>query len=119
VKPWEPFPEYAQASTPAWQLMEAILKRFRAASAPRPFVIVPVFYDSYVRFRMALNYLDRFRALEGQGTHVIDLLPHFRRVGAEAVRCFQEPHDCHFSTFGHLVVADALVEELNARRLLR
>lgn len=118
VKPWEPLPEYSRVTTPAWQLMEAILKRFRAAVAPRPFVIVPVFYDSYVRFRMALNYLDRFRILEGQGTHVIDLLPHFRRLGTEAIRCFQEPYDCHFSTYGHLVVTEALLEELNRRQLL-
>ncbi|HEY6167022.1 MAG TPA: SGNH/GDSL hydrolase family protein [Verrucomicrobiae bacterium] len=118
LKPWEPFPEYASNTTPAWQLMEAIFKRFRAAAAPRPLVIVPVFYDSYVRFRMALNYLDRFRSMEGPGVHVIDLLPHFRRVGAEAVRCFQEPHDCHFSAYGHLVLADALMAELNTRNLL-
>jgi hypothetical protein len=118
LKPWEPFPEYAREATPAWQLMAAILQRLQSAAAPRPLVIVPVFYDSYVRFRMALNYLKRFRSLEGPGTHVIDLLPHFRRLGAEATRCFQEPFDCHFSTYGHLVVAGALEFELRRLAIL-
>ena len=118
-KPWEPFPEYRCARTPEWQLMEAILKRFREAAGSRPLVIVPVFYDSYVRFRMARNYWDRFCSLEQlPSVQAIDLLPHFRRLGTEAVRCFQHPHDCHYSTYGHLVVADALLNELVARELM-
>ena len=118
LKPWEPFPEYRSATTSEWRLMEAILSRFHARVAPRPFVIVPVFYDSYVRFRMARNYLERFRSLESAGVHVIDLLPHFRRLGREASRCFQEPYDCHFSPYGHLVVAEALQDELTRLKLL-
>jgi carbamoyltransferase len=118
IKPWEPFPEYRNASSPQWQLMEAILRRFKEAAGARPLVIVPIFYDSYVRFRMARNYWKRFRSLEGPGTYVIDLLPHFQRLTSQAVRCFQGPYDCHFSPYGHLVVADALQEELNRRGLL-
>ncbi len=118
LKPWEPFPEYRSATTSEWRLMEAILSRFHARVAPRPFVIVPVFYDSYVRFRMARNYLERFRSLENADVHVIDLLPHFRRLGREASRCFQEPYDCHFSAYGHLVVSEALQRELTERGLL-
>ena len=98
--------------------MEAILRRFHERVAPRPFIIVPVFYDSYIRFRMARNYLDRFRSLASEGVIVIDLLPHFKRLGPEAVRCFQEPFDCHFSSYGHLVVADALQAELSQRGML-
>ncbi len=118
IKPWEPFPEYRNAASPQWQLMAAILRRFKEAAGARPLVIVPVFYDSYVRFHMARNYWERFRSLEGPGTYVIDLLPHFQQLASEAVRCFQGPDDCHFSTYGHLVVADALQEELDRRGLL-
>jgi hypothetical protein len=98
--------------------MEAILRRFQQSVAPRPFVIVPVFYDSYVRYRMARNYWNRFQSLESNGTHVVDLLPHFRRLGRTAIKCFQVPYDCHFSGYGHLVLADVLLDELRKRRLL-
>ena len=99
--------------------MEAIIRRFKQSAGDRPIVIVPTFYDNYVRYRMSRRYLQRFQALEQiPGVHVIDLLPHFRKLGVEALRCFQAPHDMHFSTYGHLVVADALEAELNRLRLL-
>ena len=112
--PWEPFPEFRDPASPEWQLMEAIVRRFRQSAGDRPVIIVPTFYDNYVRYRMSRQYLQRFQALERiPGVHVIDLLPHFSKLGADALRCFQVPHDMHFSTYGHLVVADALEVELN------
>ncbi len=117
--PREPFPEFRDARSPQWQLMEAIIRRFKASAGNRPLVIVPTFYDSYVRYRMSRAYWDRFHSLQRiPGLHVIDLLPHFKKLGAGAIRCFQVPHDMHFSTFGHLVVADTLKEELARLRLL-
>jgi hypothetical protein len=119
VKPWEPFPEYKTADTPAWRLMDAILHRLHDAAKGKPVVIVPVFYASYVQYRMAQNYWDRFNSLTStQGIHAIDLLPHFKRLGREATACFQEPYDPHYSARGHLVVADALEQELRERGLL-
>lgn len=44
VRPWEPFPEYASGTSPAWRLMEAILRRLKEFAETRPLVIVPVFY---------------------------------------------------------------------------
>lgn len=120
VRPWEPFTEYADADSPAWQLMAALIQRLRQLASPRPVVIVPAFYSNYVRYRMATNFLDRFRSLEDPPSLVlIDLLPHFLALGADAVRCFQDPFDMHFSAHGHLVIADALQAELSARELLR
>ena len=111
--PWEPFPEYRRSDTREWQLMEAIIKRFKESAGGRSLIVVPTFYDNYIRYRMARNYWHRFASLSTvSGIHVIDLLPHFHRLGSEAVRCFQVPHDMHFSPYGHLVVADALQEEL-------
>src|SRR5262249_2179369 len=75
--PWEPFPEFRSAKSPEWQLMEAIICRFRQSAGCRPIVIVPTFYDSYVRYRMSRSYWHRFRVLEQiSGIHVVDLLPH-------------------------------------------
>jgi hypothetical protein len=119
VRPWEPFTEYADAKSPEWRLMAALIQQLQRLAAPRPVVIVPAFYSNYVRYRMATNFLDRFRSLDDPPALVtIDLLPHFRALGADAVRCFQDPFDMHFSAHGHLVIADALHSELSARGLL-
>jgi hypothetical protein len=119
ARPWEPFPEYADARSEAWRLMEAILRRIQKLAAPRPLVIAPVFYESYLRFRMARNYWTRFASLaDPPRVHAIDLLPAFRAQGAEASKCFQEPHDCHFSTHGHLLLAQTLAAELRRRGVL-
>jgi hypothetical protein len=112
--PWEPFPEFGNPESMEWKLMQAIIHRFKRSAGERPIIIAPTFYDNYVRYRMSRQYLRRFQALEQiPGVHVIDLLPHFRKLGVEALRCFQVPHDMHFSTYGHLMVADALEVELN------
>ena len=117
--PWEPFPEYREPESPEWQLMEAISRRFKQSAGDRPIIVVPTFYDNYIRYRMSRQYLKRFRTLEQiAGIHVIDLLPHFQKLGVEALRCFQAPHDVHFSTYGHLVVADALEVELKRLGIL-
>ncbi|HKZ78739.1 MAG TPA: SGNH/GDSL hydrolase family protein [Pyrinomonadaceae bacterium] len=119
VFPWEPFPEYRNSRTPAWQLMEAIIRRFKKGCGTVPLVIAPVFYDSYVLYRMARNYWSRFASLSAvPGVYVIDLLPHFKRIRPNAVRAFQRPHDCHFSEFGHVLLANVLEEELRKRGLL-
>ena len=113
VVPWEPFSEYRDPHSKEWLLMDAIIRRFKELAANRPLVLVPTFYSNYVRFRMARNYWDRYASLATlPNVFVIDLLPHFRRLGREAVRCFQDPHDMHFSSYGHLVLADALQSEL-------
>ncbi len=114
LTPWEPFPEFRDSKSSEWQLMEAIIRRFKQSAGDRPLVIVPTFYDNYVRYRMSRQYWHRFQSLERiHGVHVIDLLPHFWKLGVDALYCFQGPHDMHFSTYGHLVVADALEAELS------
>lgn len=117
--PWEPFPEYRDSHSAGWLLMAAIVGRLRTLAGARPVVVAPVFYSNYVRYRMARNYWDRFSALAATtGVVAVDLLPYFKRVGEDAVRCFQDPHDMHFSADGHIVLADALETELTQRGLL-
>ena len=38
--PWEPFPEFRDPKSPEWQLMEAIIRRFKQSAGDRPIVIV-------------------------------------------------------------------------------
>ena len=98
--------------------MAAIIRRMKALAGPRPLVVAPTFYSSYVRYRMARNYWKRYAELAAQpGVHAIDLLPHFRRDGV-GQGAFLEPHDMHYSAFGHVVLADALEAELGRLGLL-
>jgi hypothetical protein len=117
VWPWEPFPEYRNAGSSEWQLMEALIRRLKAAAGDRPVVVAPTFYANYVRFRMARNYWARFSSLRQiTGVYPVDLLPHFRGASIDdPPASFQEPYDMHFSVMGHVVLADAL--ELELRRL--
>ncbi|MEM7145837.1 MAG: SGNH/GDSL hydrolase family protein [Verrucomicrobiota bacterium] len=116
---WEPFPEYRSADTEAWLLMSAILTRFADATNGKPLVIVPVFYNSYVSYRMATNYLDRFQSLDdGTQVRVIDMLPDFKKLGEDSRYCFQVPHDCHFSVQGHLTISQILENHLSELALL-
>ena len=120
VMPWEPFPEYRDAQSEGWRLMSRLVHHLKELAGSRPVVVAPVFYSNYVRYRMATNYWDRFASLAStQGLYPIDVLPHFKALGAEAVRCFQDPYDMHFSADGHLVLADAVAVELSKRALLR
>jgi SAM-dependent methyltransferase len=119
LAPWEPFPEFCDPKSAEWMLMEAIIRRFKRSAGERPFVIVPTFYDNYVRYRMSRRYWERFHVLEQiPGIYMLDLLAHLHKLGTDAVRCFQAPDDMHFSTYGHLVVANVLETELDRLRLL-
>lgn len=110
VVPWEPFPEYGRDHGREWQLMRALILRLNILAGPRPVAVVPTFYANYVRFRMARNYWARFAALgDTPGLYPVDVLPDFQRGSTdEAVSCFQEPYDMHFSGLGHIVLADAV-----------
>jgi hypothetical protein len=117
--PREPFPEYQNPLGAPWKLMSAILRRLKQKAGDRPMVIVPMVYSGYVRYRMSRRYWERYSSLASDpGVHAIDMVPHFRRIDAGAARCFQEPHDIHFSDYGHSALADFLKTELTRIGLL-
>lgn len=120
VFPWEPFPEYRDPASAEWQLMRALIERVKILAGQRPVLVAPTFYANYVRLRMARNYWHRYESLAATpGIHPIDLLPRFlERSSEDAERCFQEPHDMHFSAYGHLVLADIMQDELGRLDLL-
>ena len=117
--PWEPFPEYRDANGRAWLLMTALIRHLKMLAGSRPVVVAPVFYSNYVRYRMATNYWERFSGLRAiDGVHPVNVLPHFKRLGPDAIRCFQDPFDMHFSADGHLVLAEAIDLQLSELGLL-
>ena len=119
VIPHEPFLEYKSVSSRDWLLMVAILKRFKELAGPRPLVVAPLVYDSYMRYRMACNYIKRFTELEKNArVHFINVLPYFRRLSRQEIdNCFLSG-DCHYSPFGHQILARAIATELHRLRLL-
>ncbi|MEM7404369.1 MAG: SGNH/GDSL hydrolase family protein [Pseudomonadota bacterium] len=115
---WEPFPEYRDDAHPAWQLMRALLLEIHSVASQRPMAVVPLFYDSYVRYRMADHYWRRFRSLENDaGIAAIDVLPYFRASKGDTDRLFLRG-DAHLSHHGHLLLAHALERELTSRGFL-
>jgi hypothetical protein len=99
--------------------MEAIIRRLKASAGQRPLVVVPTFYENYVRYRMSRAYWRRFASLGSiPGVQVIDLLPRMKKLGADAIRCFQAPYDVHFSAYGHLMIAEILATELSGLGLI-
>src|SRR5262249_900294 len=97
IVPWEPFPEFRNPQSPGWQITEAIIRRLKASAGQRPLIVVPTFYENYVRYRMSRAYWRRFASLSSTvGIHVLDLLPPMKKLGANAVLCFQVPYDMHF-----------------------
>ncbi len=116
---YDPYPEYESPDTEEWRLMAAIIKRFAALAHPKPFVIAPLVSSPYMRFSLGRSYWDRFTSLiDGERIYVIDLLPHFTRLGRKAIQCFLEPIDPHLSDYGHAVLADAVEAELRRFGLL-
>lgn len=115
----EPFPEYKNPSSPAWLLMSAIIRRFKELAGDRPLIIAPFVYDSYMRYRMATNYIQRFASLEKEeGAHLIDMLPYFSGLSSNAIdQCFL-PGDCHYSPFAHGILARAFMTELRRLAIL-
>lgn len=117
---YDPFPEYKDPRSPEWQLMAALIRRFKELAGERPLLIVPLFYVSYVRYAMSRAYWERFGSLaDDGGIFPVDVLPRFRQLGAEAARCFQEPHDSHMSADGHLVLAEEIEAVLGRLGLLQ
>jgi hypothetical protein len=116
---YDAFPEYESPDTEEWRLMAAIIRRFARGTEPKPFVVAPIVNSSYMRFAVGRNYWHRFHSLaDGERVHVIDLLPHFLKLGRRAVDCYMEPHDTHLSDLGHSVLADAIEAELRRLGLL-
>lgn len=109
-----PYPEYRTPKTYEWRLMAALIRRFAQGAGKKPLVVAPLVDSWYMRFASGKDYWRRFSSLADDRIHIIDLLPHFLKLGHRAPECYFET-DSHFSDLGHVVLADAVEAEL--RRL--
>ncbi len=112
-----PYPEYRTPDTYEWRLMAALIRRFAQGAGKKPVVVAPLVDGWYMRVASGKDYWRRFSSLADEKIHVIDLLPHFLKLGRRARDCFFES-DPHFSDLGHVVLADAIEGELRRLRLL-
>lgn len=112
-----PYPEYRTPETYEWRLMAALLRRFAQGAGKEPVVIAPLVDSWYMRFASGKDYWRRFSSLADERIQVIDLLPHFLKLGRRAHECFFDS-DPHFSDLGHVVLADAIEAELRRLRFL-
>jgi hypothetical protein len=105
---YQPFPEYDNSTTPAWQIMHAILKEWKAAS-PKPILLIPLPGFIYVKGKAnAKNYQTRFQETADLiGCHLYDPLPEFLNLPIEERRklFFLEGH---LTPQGHDYVAGIL-----------
>jgi carbamoyltransferase len=106
---YQPVPDFDTASSPAWQLMRAILLAWREASRS-PLLIVPLpLYQHIEESADATAYQTRFRELsEESGVAVHDVLPDLRRYSMDERRRFRFATDVHLTPFGHEAVARSL-----------
>jgi carbamoyltransferase len=106
---YQPVPDFDSPSSPAWQLMRAILLAWREASRS-PLLVVPLpLYQHIEETADASAYQERFRELaEETGIAVHDVLPDLRRHSPEERRRFRFNTDVHLTPLGHEAVARSI-----------
>ncbi|MGB2705975.1 MAG: SGNH/GDSL hydrolase family protein [Candidatus Omnitrophota bacterium] len=112
---YEPYGEYRDPSSGAWQNMKTILAEFTKLVNDKKFIVAPLVPYSFLRYNLASTYRVRFSE---ENPYFFDILPYLKDLSPEnCKRCFI-PDDCHFSSFGHERVAKALADEFRRRKIL-
>ena len=107
---YEPFGEYKNPASLAWQSMKAILREFMKLAGKKKFIAAPILPYSFLRYNLANTYKARFSE---ECAYFLDILPHLKKLSAEDhKKCFIS-NDCHLSHFGHQKVAAALADEFD------
>jgi carbamoyltransferase len=118
---FRPFSDYDSPDTAAWRLMQAILGRFAESASPTPVLIVPIPHYYYYHDGLDPKYQPLFERLSApsRGVHVMDLTTPLHGLSWEDRKRLSLVHDTHFSPFGHARVAEAIVEAIESRGLVK
>ncbi|MBI5840473.1 MAG: hypothetical protein HZB19_10250 [Chloroflexi bacterium] len=105
---YQPFPEYDSSSTPAWQIMHAILLEWTARSS-RPVLVIPLPRFIYVKEQVsARNYQARFQEVASEtGCFLYDPLPDIQKLSMEERRKMYYLEG-HLTPQGHTYVANMI-----------
>lgn len=111
---YQPLPAYNSLDDPDWLLMKAILSKWASESGDRPVVVCPIpMYHHIEGTSSPRQYQRRFKELEDlPQVTVFDPLPAFQSLPRADRRRTRFEYDIHFTEYGHQVLADALVPEL-------
>ncbi|MFT4511463.1 MAG: hypothetical protein ACI89X_000061 [Planctomycetota bacterium] len=115
-----PDPGYKDRDGRQWQLLAALVRRFHASADNVPVVVVPLPTARYVAESNEPYFQQRFAEFDAPdlGLHVMDVTAHLRRQARKLRAKCHYRFDGHFTPSGHELVASALVEQLQQRKLV-
>jgi carbamoyltransferase len=105
---YQPFPEYDNPATPAWQIMRAIFKEWVSCSH-KPILVIPLPRFIYVKGLVsAKNYQARFREVENEtGCFLYDPIPDLQKLSMEERRKLYYLEG-HLTPQGHTYMAEII-----------
>jgi carbamoyltransferase len=118
---YRPFPDYDSADTEGWRLMQALLQRFCESASPTPVLIVPIPHSYYYKDGLEPKYQPLFERLSApsRGVHVLDMTTPLRKLSWEDRKRVAFKYDAHYAPFGHARVAEAIVDGIRSRGLIK
>lgn len=106
---YQPVPDYDEESSYGWQLMQAILKKWRKVHKGAMLVVPLPLYQHVEGTAGASAYQSRFAELaSGSGISVFDVLPDLHAYEPKIRRSFRFRKDVHLTPEGHKAVARSL-----------
>ncbi|MCP5100795.1 MAG: hypothetical protein GY943_35035, partial [Chloroflexi bacterium] len=109
VAQFQPYPDYLSPDTPGWQLLAALLRRFREQVSPDiPMLVVPIPDSFFYRTMPAAPiYQDRFQSLHDpeHGMFIADVTTAINQLSSEEKAQVPFKHDFHFSPYGNRLMA--------------
>jgi carbamoyltransferase len=105
---------FESETSPSWQLMRAIIERFKRQVRGKPTFIVPLPSNSHFVRNLKPTYLARYANLHdpAENCYVVDVLPYFERLPREKRAECIFVDDVHYTPLGHRVVAEAIDDAL-------
>lgn len=107
---------YGKENDPRWLLMRGLLEGIIEEAGNIPIILAPL---PYHRIHMNPNYIDRFINLSQKYDNVtfVDVLEKFKTVPDTDLLDF--PKDEHYSEYGHQVIADAIIDTIQQKGILK
>lgn len=108
------YPEYSKKDSYLWLLTKKIFQTTIKKNNTKKIIICPLPNWTAIFNNNLRNYIKKYKTLEGtKNVSIINVLPAFDNLNHKnKVKCFISPKDNHYSSYGHKVVANYLIQEL-------
>ncbi|KYK21254.1 hypothetical protein AYK24_03360 [Thermoplasmatales archaeon SG8-52-4] len=106
---------YEREDDPRWILMRKLLEDIIQTAGNIPIILAPL---PYHRINQNPDYRPRFINLadDYENVHFVDVLEKFKTIPDTEVLDF--PKDQHYSEFGHQVISEVIIEEIQKKGIL-